>query len=171
MRNLNEAGVKINQTLTYNGHTNIEGFSDNLTIKQSKKNRDNILNLQDKMMKMKQTLDQFSLTHHFAPGVYAREMFLPAGHTIVGKIHKHAHLNIVSKGSVVLSTEEGSKELKAPCVFTSYAGTKRAVYIKEDAIWITIHVTNKTDLKEIETELIADSFDAFSKKEKEAGDQ
>jgi quercetin dioxygenase-like cupin family protein len=85
-------------------------------------------------------------------------MFLPAGHTIVGKIHKHAHLNIVSKGSVILSTEEGSKELNAPCVFTSYAGTKRAVYIKEDAIWITIHVTDKTDLKEIEAELIAASF-------------
>jgi quercetin dioxygenase-like cupin family protein len=148
----------MNQTISYKGHVTINGFSDNRTIKQSKKNRNDIIDLENEMLTMEQTLDQFPLTHHFAPGVYAREMFLPAGHTIVGKIHKHAHLNIVSKGSVILSTEEGSKELNAPCVFTSYAGTKRAVYIKEDAIWITIHVTDKTDLKEIEAELIAASF-------------
>lgn len=148
----------MNQTVTHNGYATIKGFSDNRTIKQSKKNRNDIIDLENEMLTMEQTLDQFPLTHHFAPGVYAREMFLPAGHTIVGKIHKHAHLNIVSKGSVILSTEEGSKELNAPCVFTSYAGTKRAVYIKEDAIWITIHVTDKTDLKEIEAELIAASF-------------
>jgi len=147
------------QTIVYKGHSNLSGFSDNRAIKQSKKNRESILNLQNEMLAMDQTLDQFPLTHHFAPGVYAREMFLPAGQTIVGKIHKHAHLNIVSKGVVIVSTEEGSKELKAPCVFTSYAGTKRAVHIKEDAIWITIHVTDKTDLKEIEKELIAASFD------------
>lgn len=157
----------MNQTVIYKSHTQISGFSKNRTIKQNKKNREKIVKLQDEMMTMDQTLDQFPLTHHFAPGVYAREMFLPAGHTIVGKIHKHAHLNIVSKGSVILSTEEGSKELSAPCVFTSYAGTKRAVYIKEDTIWITIHVTDKTDLKEIETELIAVSFDDLLEKEKE----
>ena len=156
----------MNQTVTYNGHATIKGFSDNKVIRQSKKNKENILKLQDVMLGMKQSLDQFPLTHHFAPGVYAREMFLPSGHTIVGKIHKHAHLNIVSKGVVVVSTEEGSKELKAPCVFTSYAGTKRAVFIKEDAIWITIHVTEKTDLNEIENELIAKDFNDFSGEQK-----
>lgn len=162
----------MNQIINYQGHVTIEGFSDNRTIRQSKKNRNDLLDLENKMLTMEQTLDQFLLTHHFAPGVYAREMFLPAGHTIVGKIHKHAHINIVSKGRVILSTEEGSKELKAPCVFTSYAGTKRAVYIKEDTIWITIHVTDKTDLKEIETELIAHSFDDLldKKVEKDIGE-
>lgn len=155
----------MNTTTEYKGHSITNGFSDNRVIKQDKKNRDKIVKLQDEMMKMKQTLDLFPLIHHFAPGVYAREMFLPSGHTIVGKIHKHAHLNIVLKGVVVVSTEEGSKELKAPCVFTSYAGTKRAVFIKEDAIWITIHVTEKTDLREIENELIAKDFNDFAEEQ------
>lgn len=165
-------GKPMNITIEYKGHSTTDGFSDNRVIKQGKKNKEDILKLQDVMLGMEQTLDQFPLTHHFAPGVYAREMFLPSGHTIIGKIHKHAHLNIVSKGVVVVSTEEGSKELKAPCVFTSYAGTKRAVFIKEDAIWITIHVTDKTDLKEIETELIANSFDDLldKKVEKKIGE-
>jgi len=146
------------QILVYKGHRTVKGFSDNRVIKQSKKNRNNILDLQKAMESMEQTMDQFPLTHHFAPGVYAREMFLPAGHTIVGKIHKHAHLNFLMKGVVVVSTEEGSKELNGPCIFTSYAGTKRAVYIKEDAIWATVHVTEETDLTEIENEIIAKDF-------------
>ena len=73
------------QTISYKGHVTIDGFSDNRAIKQSKKNRKDIIDLESKMLTMEQTLDQFPLTHHFAPGVYAREMFLPAGHTIVGK--------------------------------------------------------------------------------------
>ena len=73
-------------------------------------------------------------------------MFLPEGHAIIGKIHKHAHLNIISKGLVVVSTEDGTQELEGPVTFTSYAGTKRAVLVLKDTIWTTIHVTNETDL-------------------------
>jgi len=146
----------------YQDKTNeIKGFSDNRLIKQNDEFREKITDLQNTMLEMESTLDEFKLTHHFAPGVYAREMFLPQGHTIVGKIHKHAHLNIIQKGIVVVSTEEGSKEMSGPCVFTSYAGTKRAVYIKEDAIWITIHVTDETDLEKIEDQIIAKDFDAI----------
>ena len=138
---------------------NIQGFSDNRLIDQSEESREKILNLQDEMLKMDSALDKFPVTHHFAPGVYAREMFLPADHTIVGKIHKHAHLNIISKGCVLVSTEEGTKELKGHCTFTSFAGTKRAVYVKEDTIWTTIHLTEETDLDKIESEIIAESYD------------
>lgn len=139
----------------------VSGFTENKSIKQSKEAREKILALQETMLGMEQTLDQFPLTHHFAPNVYGREMFLPAGHTIVGKIHKHAHLNIICKGKVSVSTEEGPKEYTGPCVFTSYAGTKRAVHVLEDAIWITIHPTDKTDLEEIEKEVIAPDYDAL----------
>jgi len=139
----------------------IQGFSDNRFINQSKESRDKILNLQNSMLEMDQTLDQFPVTHHFAPGTYGREMLLPAGHTIIGKIHKHAHLNIICKGRVKVTTEEGCKELIGPCVFTSYAGTKRAVHVLEDTIWITIHPTEETDLEKIEDEVIAKDYDSL----------
>ena len=139
-------------------YENVKGFSDNRLIKQDSVHRAEILGLQDVMMEMPSTLDQFKLTHHFAPHVYAREMLLPKGHTIVGKIHKHSHLNIIIKGSVTVSTEEGNKELTGGDIFTSYAGTKRAVFAHEDTIWITIHVTNETDLDKIENEIIAKDF-------------
>jgi len=138
---------------------NVKGFSDNRLIKRDKESIDKIFNLQSIMEDMPSTLDQFELTHHFAPGCYAREMALPKGNVIIGKIHKHAHLNILQKGKVSVSTEDGNKEMTAPCVFTSYAGTKRAVYVIEDAIWITIHVTDKTNLDDIEAEIIAKDFD------------
>jgi hypothetical protein len=85
-------------------------------------------------------------------------MFLPANHTIVGKIHKHAHINIISKGKVIVYTEEGPEEKIGPCTFTSMAGTKRAVAVIEDTVWTTIHITDKTDLAEIEEEIIAKDY-------------
>lgn len=97
--------------------------------------------------------------HHFAPGAYGREMTLPAGHVVVGKIHKHAHINVISKGRVQVFTEQdGVLELAAPCTFVSSPGTKRVVHVLEETVWTTVHVTNKTDLAEIEREVIATDF-------------
>jgi quercetin dioxygenase-like cupin family protein len=139
----------------------INGFSDNRMIEQSAETKAGIADLEAVMLTMDSALDDFPVTHHFAPGVYAREMFLPAGGTIVGKIHRHAHLNIISKGRVIVTTEGGTDELTGPCTFTSYAGTKRAVHVIEDTIWTTIHVTEETDLEKIEAEVIAPSYDAL----------
>ena len=137
----------------------VKGFLDNRLIPQSKESRDSIIALQEAMQNMDSALDKFPLTHHFAPGLYAREMFLPANHAVIGKIHKHSHLNILVKGRVIVATEDGKKELKGGDVFTSYAGTKRAVNVLEDTIWITLHPTNETDLEKIEDELITKSYD------------
>lgn len=121
--------------------------------------RDSILGLQNELLGMDQV--DCPVTHHFAPSVYAREIFMPAGSVVVGKIHKHAHLNIISKGRVIVSTEFGKKQLVAPCTFVSEAGTKRAVYIVEDCIWTTIHPTEETDLEKIEEHVIAKDYDAL----------
>ena len=97
--------------------------------------------------------------HHFAPGAYGREMTLPAGLVVVGKIHKHAHMNVISKGRVQVFTEQdGVLELAAPCTFVSSPGTKRVVHVLEETVWTTVHVTDKTDLAEIEREVIATDF-------------
>lgn len=103
------------------------------------------------------------LKHVFAPGgtckhVYAREILLPAGLTIVGKIHKYAHLNMLMKGRVSVFTEKGREDFVGPLTMVSQAGTKRAVYAHEDTIWVTVHLTNSTDLEEIEAEIIAKDF-------------
>lgn len=104
------------------------------------------------------------LQHVFAPGAYARTMRIPAGTVIVGKIHKHAHLNILSQGTVCVMTEtEGDRQLTGPLTMVSPPGTKRAVYAVTDAVWTTIHLTNSTDLEEIEAEVIAPTFEDYER--------
>lgn len=98
--------------------------------------------------------------HHFAEGSYGREMTLPAGLIVVGKIHKHSHVNVISKGHVKVFTEHGGvEELQAPCTFVSTPGTQRVVLVLEETVWTTVHVTDKTDLAEIEREVIAQNFE------------
>jgi len=129
--------------------------------------REGILKLQDVMLEVSDgtELDMFPVEHNHAPGAYSRTMRLPAGYVIIGKIHKHAHLNIISYGHVMVATEEGAKELKGPLVFTSPAGVKRAVTVLEDTMWTTIHVTDETELDKIEDDVIAKSFQEFEKYE------
>ena len=106
--------------------------------------------------------DAFVTRHHYAPGSYAREIELPAGSCVVGKIHRHAHVNVVSKGCVLVYTaEDGLLEIEAPMTFVSKAGTKRAVLALEDAVWTTVHVTEETDLAAIERDIIAPTFAAL----------
>ena len=101
----------------------------------------------------------FPLQHVFAPGAYARTIFLPAGSVIVGKIHKHKHLNILSQGTVYVMTEAGgTEELQGPLTMVSEPGTKRAVFAVTDTVWTTIHLTNSTDLATIESEVIARDY-------------
>lgn len=99
------------------------------------------------------------LKHHFAPGSYGREIFIPQGSIVVGKIHKHAHLNVLSQGRVSVLTEDGPEEFCAPRTWVSTPGTKRVVFAHTDVVWTTIHVTTETDIDKIEDELIAKNYD------------
>ena len=101
------------------------------------------------------------LEHAFAPGAYGRQIFIPKDTLLVGKIHKHAHLNFLMQGTVSVATEEGPVVYTAPRMMVSKAGTKRVVYTHEDTIWATVHLTHETDLEKIEEEIIAPSYEAF----------
>ncbi len=107
--------------------------------------------------------EQFELpvTHHFSKGVYARELFIPAGTVLTGKIHKHENLNIITRGDISVATAEGVKRLKAGDVVVSPPGTKRVGYAHEDTIWITVHGTDETDVDVIEQQFIAQSYDEY----------
>lgn len=98
------------------------------------------------------------LRHTFAPGAYARQILIPAGSLVVGKIHKHAHLNLLMLGQAVVATEDGIQTYIAPYVFTSQPGTKRVVVAVHDVVWVTVHLTDSTDLARIEEEIIAPTY-------------
>lgn len=111
------------------------------------------------------------LQHVFAPGAYARTILIPAGTVIVGKIHKHSHLNILSKGEVTVVTEGGGKEfLRGPLTMVSPPGTKRAVYAHTDTVWTTVHLTDETDLGKIEEHVIAKTYEDYEQFKLEEGE-
>lgn len=94
-------------------------------------------------------------THHFAGGMYARVVARPAGATVAGAIHKHEHFYIVTKGRVLVTDGMSpAKEYQAGDVIVSQPGTERIVYAVEDSICMTVHKTDKTDLAQIEEELV-----------------
>lgn len=92
--------------------------------------------------------------HHFAKGIYAREIRIPAGTILTGKVHRTEHLNVLSEGEITVWTEDGMKRLQAPATIVSRPGTKRVGYAHTDTTWITIHGTDETDLDVLEAELI-----------------
>ena len=47
------------------------------------------------------------IQNYFAPGIYAREMTIPAGTTVVGAVHKTENLAIISKGRLLVATPDG----------------------------------------------------------------
>lgn len=99
------------------------------------------------------------LKHTFVDGIYVREIFIPKGMLVVGKIHRHAHPNFLIKGDVSVLTEEGPRRMQGPCWMISPAGTKRVVYTHEDTVWTTVHATKETNLERIEEDIIAKNYD------------
>lgn len=96
--------------------------------------------------------------HEFMEGVYMRTVKMPAGTFVIGKIHKQEHVAIISQGSASVLTEHGILEIKAPFIFKSPPGSRRALRIHEDMVWTTVHRCDHKDLEQVEDQLIAKDF-------------
>lgn len=119
--------------------------------------RDSIANLAEHMQDLPQV--ECPVKHHFAPGVYIREIFMPEDSYVIGKIHSTEHFNIILSGRVSVFTTDGWNDYKAGDTFVSKAGVQKVVYMHTDCSWQTVHVTNETDIKAIEKQVIVESYD------------
>lgn len=104
------------------------------------------------MAKMPQV--EVPLRHGFGDGLYAREILIPAGALLTGKIHRKEDLNFVLYGEMDVLTESGMKRVVGPCWFTGKAGAKQIGYAYTDTLWITVHATKNRDLETIEDEIL-----------------
>lgn len=95
----------------------------------------------------------------FSNGIYVREIRIPAGMFVMGRIHRHEHPNILVQGIVICMTEEGVQRLEAPMHMLSPAGTKRFLYTLTDTIWTTIHRCDATTQKEAEEFCVTDNYE------------
>lgn len=101
------------------------------------------------------------VVHHFAAGLYARELRIPKGTVLTGKIHRLENFNVVSKGDISVLTQEGIRRVCAGTHMVSPPGTKRVGYAHEDTVWTTFHVTDEKDVEVIESIFIAPDFAAL----------
>lgn len=108
-------------------------------------------------MRLRPDQIELAVKHHFSQGVYARELLIPKGTTLVGKIHKYQQLNIMAQGEISVLVDDEIRRVKAPFIVVSPPGTKRVAYAHEDTVWITVHGTEETDLDKIEEHFIAQS--------------
>lgn len=114
--------------------------------------REDIERLQGVMSRMPQI--ELETRHYFSQGLYCREILIPKDCTLVGKVHKHEHLCMLTKGFMTIISGDGRQTLQAPCVFVSRPGVKRAGYAHEDSVFVTVHNTDIKDLAQIEAELV-----------------
>ena len=116
--------------------------------------------LADLEINLKDNFDHIELEpeHYFADGLYARELFIPAGTTIVGKIHKTSYLNVLLKGKITISTDNGPETLEAPAIMVGSPNDKKGGYAHTDCVWLNIHGTKETDLEKIENEVITKDY-------------
>lgn len=104
---------------------------------------------------------QITPRHFFAPGIYLREITIPEGVTLTGRIHLTDHYCILSQGEVVLSDGGGEPiRITAPATLFSKYGAKRAIHAVKESVWTNIHTNpdNITDLEELERILTVESY-------------
>lgn len=106
---------------------------------------------------------ELPLTHSFSEGIYTREIFIPKGMFVIGKIHKFDHTFFLIKGKLLLCAEDGVKQLEAPYYGNATAGTKRVVYALEDTVFVNIHPNpnNIKDLEKLEDIFVVSSYKEY----------
>ena len=105
------------------------------------------------------------LKHTFTPGLYARQIFMPAGTLVTSKIHRTRHQFIVSHGrvSVYNALTREVETYEAPYHGITEPGTRRILFNHTDVIWTTLHPTEETDLDVIEAMIIEPHDNPFLK--------
>jgi len=116
--------------------------------------------LEADMLKMDQV--DCPVIHRFSPGLYIREVSIPAGTLAIGHFQKTEHLNIFLQGRVLIMGDNGkARELAAPMIFAGKPGRKFG-YIKEDVVWLNVYPTDETDIDTLE-EMYLDKSVAWKK--------
>jgi hypothetical protein len=91
-----------------------------------------------------------SVIHRFAPGVYVREVTVPAGTFAVGHFQKTEHLCVMTRGRVTLVHDDGSREeIAAPYTYVAKPGRKVG-YVHEDMTWLNVYATDERDVTKLE---------------------
>lgn len=125
-----------------------------------------IADLEKEMLDMPQA--DCPVAHHFGPGIYIREVTLPAGIFAVGHAQRYEHLNIMLTGKVAIVDGDQVRVLEAPLIFTGKPGRKVG-YVLETCVWQNVYATNETDIDTLEAHYLdkSENWKAYDKEQSE----
>lgn len=95
--------------------------------------------------------------HSFAPGVYIRELTIPAGVFVIGNEHLTEHFNFVVSGKCRCFVNGFVRELNAKDLFVSNKNVMKVAYVVEELHFMTIHATTETNIEKLEEMLFLKS--------------
>jgi hypothetical protein len=116
--------------------------------------REKIAFVTHQMLTMEQT--DCPLTHKFDGQLYIREIRLPKGTLLTGRVHRHGHVCQLLEGTVTLVHQQGAREtFQAPSEIMTLPGYQMVVYALEDSLARTIHPnpTNERDIDKLEADI------------------
>lgn len=93
---------------------------------------------------------EIPVDHRFVNGMYAREIVIPAGTLLTGRVHKFGYIDIMLEGDITVATPDGTKRLQGLNIMEGMPGRKRAGYAHKTTRWLTVHRTEVTDPEGIE---------------------
>lgn len=117
----------------------------------------NIEDVEVAMMELPQV--ECPVVHSFSPGLYMRQISIPAGTFAIGHHQNFEHMNIFLKGKVTVLNEDGTTStLTAPMMFTGKPGRKIG-YISEDVVWLNVYPTEEQDIEKLEAHYLTKTND------------
>jgi hypothetical protein len=126
------------------------------------------ISMNDKIQTLKaaaQNLPQVVMpTKHFlCDEMYLRQIMIPAGTAFVGRRQKKPHYFMCLRGGAMMTAEDESIfKIEAGMVFMCFPGSQRVGLTYEDTIFVTVHRTQETMLKNIEDDCVEfDSTDRY----------
>lgn len=96
----------------------------------------------------------YSITHHFSDGLYAKESFFKAGMEIIKHTHSFSHLSILAMGKVAILRGTELDIVEAPACIEIKAGITHGVKAITDCVWFCIHATDEKDSSKVDEVLI-----------------
>ncbi len=105
--------------------------------------------------------------HSFAPGLYSREILIPQGACVIGKVHLEESLWVVSMGHLRIFSVNGDVfDAYAGDTGTTVPGTQRAFYAFEDSKFIVTHPnpTNERNIEALEARFVVETIEEWETK-------
>lgn len=109
----------------------------------------------DRIAKLPQIEPQ--TVHHFASGLYCKEIILPAGCEAVQHRHNYSHMSVLCSGTAAVTVGDHRKVYIGPSVIHIVADELHRVEALSECVWLCIHATEETDKDKVDAVLVKKS--------------